>query len=77
MTAQEFCYWLQGYIEVQRAGDDGLPAGLNSRQMGVISKHLDMVFAHDIDPKAGGPEAQAKLNALHHGGGDSGKTMRC
>lgn len=60
MTAENFCYWLQGKLEI-----DGGPLPLTAAQVDVIQKHLSLVFVHDIDPKAGGPEVQAKLNAIH------------
>ena len=62
MTAREFCYWLQGKFEL-----DTFAQPLTSEQVDIIRRHLALVFAHDIDPKAGGPEVQQKLNAIHHG----------
>jgi hypothetical protein len=60
MTARDFCYWLQGFIEISHD-----PPPLTAAQVDIIRRHLALVFAHDIDPKAGGPEMQAKLNAIH------------
>jgi hypothetical protein len=60
MTARDFCYWLQGYIEI--SGD---PPPLTAAQVDVVRRHLGLVFAHDIDPKAGGPETQKVLNDIH------------
>lgn len=57
MTARDFCYWLQGKLEI-----DGEPKPLTASQVEVIQRHLSLVFAHDIDPKAGGPDVQKKLN---------------
>ena len=34
-------------------------------------------FLHEIDPKAGGPEVQAKLNAIHGPGTGYGPGKRC
>lgn len=70
MTARDFCYWLQGYFEVLHAGKFPPEAaaalkGLSGEQADVIRRHLALVFAHDIDPKAGGAGAQEKLNAIH------------
>jgi hypothetical protein len=64
MTARDFCYWLQGFFEL---GGEGTQAGLplTARQADMIRRHLSMVFAHDIDPKAGGKEMQDELNKLH------------
>lgn len=61
MKSVEFCYWLQGYFEI--AANAGT---LKKPQVDIIKKHLNMVFAHEIDPSYG-PEAQAKLNAIHNG----------
>ena len=62
MTARDFCYWLQGKLEI-----DGEPKALTAEQVAVIQRHLSMVFAHDIDPKAGGPIMQKKLDEIHTG----------
>lgn len=73
MTAVQFCYWLQGYFEVRAAS--GEPGGsISTKQSEVIQRHLNMVFSHDIDPQAGGPEVQHKLNDIH---GSKGSTPRC
>ena len=64
MTAVNFCYWLQGYFEV--AGiKPNVGCTLTNEQAATIQRHLSLVFAHDIDPKAGGPAEQKKLNDLH------------
>lgn len=62
MTAVNFCYWLQGKLEI-----DGNPQPLTAEQVEIIRNHLNLVFAHDIDPKAGGPDVQKKLNDIHSG----------
>ena len=64
MTSENFCYWLQGYIELSRGRSE---PGITADQAQVIKEHLAMVFVHDIDPKAGDAVEQAKLNALHEG----------
>ncbi len=71
MTARDFCFWLQGFFEIERAGNSG-PIGLSDGRTEVVRKHLALVFEHEIDPSMGGQEKQAKLNAVH---GD--KKMRC
>lgn len=63
MKAESFCYWLQGYFEIARAA--GLTPVITDKQVDVIQNHLNLVFAHDIDPKAGGPDVQEVLNKLH------------
>lgn len=60
MEPRDFCYWLQGYFEIH--GERG---ALLPNQVDLIRKHLALVFAHSIDPQAGPPEHQAKLNAIH------------
>ncbi len=62
MTARDFCYWLQGYFELNPT-DRGTPIG--GEQAAKIRAHLNMVFAHEIDPSAGDAQVQAKLDALH------------
>lgn len=54
-------YWLQGYFKLQ-----GAPGQLSEGQVDTIRRHLNLVFIHDIDPKAGGPEKQEELNAAHN-----------
>jgi hypothetical protein len=75
MTAVNFCYWLQGLFELTPAADSPPAVGISPQQAEVIRRHLNTVFAHDIDPKAGGPDVQSKLNAIHHG--DSDVKLRC
>jgi hypothetical protein len=58
MTSRDFCYWLQGLLEV------GDVSQLNERQVNIIRQHLNMVFIHEIDP--GFPEEQQEsLNQAH------------
>lgn len=68
MTSRDFCYWLQGFLEVAK------PTTLTRKQVDEIKKHLALVFIHEIDPSAGGPKEQAVLNEAHGGssGGASG-----
>lgn len=75
MKATEFCYWLQGWFELE--GTDK-PA-LTPKQVEVIKNHLNMVFLHDIDPKY---PNKVGLDKLHKGGfisasPDLSTTMRC
>lgn len=39
MTPENFCFWLQGYFEI-----DGTEEGLNKTQAEVIREHLQLVF---------------------------------
>lgn len=68
MTSRDFCYWLQGFFELHAASPvAGTPngQGLHENQVECIRKHLSLVFVHEIDPSAGPPAHQAKLNAVH------------
>ena len=38
MTKENFCYWLQGWMEIQN------PQEINARQMQEIKNHLNLVF---------------------------------
>lgn len=61
MTSRDFAFWLQGLFEL------GEITSLNEKQTELIKRHLNLVFAHDIDPSMGGKEQQEKLNAIHSG----------
>jgi hypothetical protein len=63
MTSRDFCYWLQGYFEINAVDGDTL----SDEQVARIRKHLNLVFVHEIDPSAGPPAHQAELNAIHNG----------
>jgi hypothetical protein len=71
VNATEFCYWLQGYIEVTKAGqppgNSPLMWTLNQGQLDVIDRHLALVFRSDIDPKQGPPAVQQQLQTIHDG----------
>ncbi len=77
MTSRDFCYWLQGFFELDGAGDTvatGNP-GLSPKQTAAVRAHLALVFKHEIDPSAGGPDAQAALNKIHEAGKATGPTI--
>ena len=70
MTSREFCYWLQGYFEIEGLsvqGEQGSIPQLTTQQTLVIKNHLAMVFKHEIDPSLGTPEHRAKLQEAHEG----------
>lgn len=67
LNSKDFCYWLQGFFELTDK-----PDALTQQQTEAIRRHLALVFKHEIDPSAGGPENQAVLNKIH--GGD---LIRC
>ncbi len=58
MTSRDFCYWLQGYFELQPG------EGFTVAQSATIRRHLAMVFKHEIDPSFPA-EQQAALDAAH------------
>lgn len=66
MTAENFVYWLQGWFELNDANGASPVDKLGTDQVVMIRRHLALVFVHDIDPKAGGPEKQKELNKIHN-----------
>lgn len=44
MQSIDFCYWLQGWFELEE------PKNMNSTQLETISEHLALVFEHDAQP---------------------------
>lgn len=74
MTSRDFCFWLQGYLEINDA--DATPTqGLGPKQVECIQKHLALAFKHEIDPSMGDKKQQDELNKLHGGGKD--QVLRC
>ena len=71
MNSRDFCYWLQGFFEVQSMSNDEAQKpevrGMTPAQVSMIRNHLNMVFIHEIDPSMGGPQKQQALNAAHQG----------
>lgn len=65
VTSQGFCWWLQGYLELFQAGNEGNAKGMTREQVECLQRHLAMVFLHEIDPSMGGKSEQAKLDAAH------------
>ncbi len=45
MTPENFCYWLQGLLEV------GNPSELNMTQVEIIKEHLNLVFKKETNIK--------------------------
>jgi len=67
MLARDFCYWLQGYFELSNLEEVApLENKLTPDQVACIKRHLNMVFAHDIDPSMGSPEHQKVLHTIHN-----------
>jgi hypothetical protein len=60
MKATEFCYWMQGFFEL----NETKIGPLTEKQVEVIKNHLNMVFIHDIDPSY---PNKNELNKAHEG----------
>lgn len=60
MTTRDFCYWLQGALEISD------PKNMDEREINVIKAHLNMVFIPDIDPSMGDETHQTKLDDAHN-----------
>lgn len=46
MTPENFCYWLQGLLEI------GNPSELDSEQVEIIKEHLNLVFKKETKTPA-------------------------
>lgn len=68
MTSRDFCYWLQGYFEL-----DGNIGEIGPETTKKIKNHLAMVFKHEIDPSFGDKKIQDELSKLHAGTFESPK----
>lgn len=68
MTPRDFCYWLQGYFEIQDDSGDFSDSTLNHKQVAAIRNHLNLVFEHTIDQQYGQTaEEQDHWQAIHDG----------
>ncbi len=70
MTSRDFCYWLQGFLEINSA--DSMVKPMTVKQVKEVQKHLSLVFKHEIDPSFKDSEI---LTQLHKEQGD--KLIRC
>ena len=61
MTSRDFCFWLQGYLELAPAGQP-----MSAEQVEAVRKHLALVFVHEIDPAMGDQKKQDELNKIHN-----------
>lgn len=75
MTSRDFCYWLQGFFEINHA--NGAIKELSVEQVRMVQKHLHLVFKHEIDPSYGSTEHQEELNEIHNPKSKPGQTLRC
>lgn len=67
MTSRDFCYWLQGFFELNNSDLNKSIDSLSREQVQCVRNHLAMVFKHEIDPSYGGKKIQDELNKLHNG----------
>lgn len=65
MTSRDFCYWLQGFFEINGSAGQSCPPSLDASQTDMVKRHLALVFKHEIDPSMGPSEHQKKLNDIH------------
>ena len=65
MTSREFCFWLQGFFELDDKGVKRSDYVLTHQQMHAIRQHLSLVFKHEIDPSMGDKKHQDELNEIH------------
>lgn len=66
MKSRDFCYWLQGFFEINDAAVDSINE-LTHEQVEMIKNHLALVFKHEIDPAMGNADHQEELNEIHSG----------
>jgi hypothetical protein len=73
MTSRDFCYWLQGFLEISQ--DKNMI--IIKDQVDVIRNHLNMVFYHEIDPSMGDEKQQDNLNKIHSPFNIQDQLVRC
>lgn len=69
MKAENFCYWLQGYMELQN------PKQISSKELDDIKAHLRITFKYDIDLSHGDANHQKRLSEIHNP--ESGIKLNC
>lgn len=79
MKSRDFCYWLQGYFEIEnnQPRPPEWEPRLNGSQIKMIQNHLAMVFKHEIDPSNGTPEHNETLAKIHRSISDVGFLTNC
>ena len=60
MKADNFCYWLQGLMELED------PKTITEEQLNDIKAHLRITFKYDIDKRYGDDKHQEVLSRLHN-----------
>lgn len=77
MTSRDFCFWLQGYLEIAQCVEPEATPGLTPAQIACVQKHLALVFKHEIDPSMGDSKHQAALSDTHRPPRPGGGVLRC
>lgn len=75
MTSRDFCYWLQGWFELNETIDHR--EGATPETIDMIKRHLALVFKHELDPSMGDEQKQQELNNIHGGINTSDIKLRC
>lgn len=60
MKSRDFCYWLQGFFELNQGS-----AALTLEQSRMVKNHLALVLKHEIDPAMGDANHQQELTNIH------------
>lgn len=60
MRSRDFCFFLQGFLEVS-----GPDVEIDQAKVQIIRNHLNLVFKHEIDPSM--PDPTGELQAIHDG----------
>jgi hypothetical protein len=71
MKADNFCYWLQGLMELEN------PETITKEQLDDIKAHLRITFKYDIDLRYGDKEHQKRLSSIHNPGSYPGAVVNC
>ena len=63
MNTIDFCFWLQGYFEINGVDE------ISKEKAEIIQNHLSLVFKHEIDPMRDGETTTpaSVLNNAHNG----------
>ena len=70
MTSRDFCFFLQGFLEVS-----GPDVAIDSTKLQIIRNHLNLVFKHEIDPSM--PDPLGELQSIHDGNKMNSSIIRC
>lgn len=64
MTSRDFCFWLQGYFELNSVTEE-----LTPDQVNMIRNRLNLVLIHEIYPSTdhNDPVKKSKYDNIHEG----------